>query len=65
MDENLTELDGNEIYDNWDQLMDNSAPKTQTDSIGLDGLMEGLDSDIKIKIIGWIYFNRKILPAWN
>ena len=47
MDENLTELDGNEIYDNWDQLMDNSAPKTQTDSIGLDGLMEGLDSDIK------------------
>ena len=42
----LTELDGSEIFDNWDQLMGENAPIKDSDS-GLEGLMEGLESDEK------------------
>ncbi len=42
----LTELDGNEIFDNWDQLMGQSVPEKTSDS-DLENLMEGLESDEK------------------
>lgn len=45
--DNITELDAGEIYDNWDQLVSPSSPVEQTDSGGLENLMEGLDSHIK------------------
>ena len=47
MADNMTELDGSELYENWDQLMNNSSPSGDMDTNSLDGLMEGLDSDAK------------------
>lgn len=42
----LTELDGAEIFDNWDQLMGEGAPTKESDS-DLEELMTGLQSDEK------------------
>ena len=42
----LTELDGSEVFDNWDQLMGNSLPTKEADTT-LDGLMGDLQANEK------------------
>ena len=42
----LTQLDGSEIFDNWDQLMGENTSSKTSDS-ELDSLMAGLESEEK------------------